>query len=150
MTARRGAQRRSAAAAPPTTPPAEVAAVIAGYPPAAQALLMAVRRLILNVADAEGVGPLSETLKWSEPAYLTEATGAGSTVRMAWKPKSPDTLALLFHCQTTLVDTFRTRFPELCYQGNRAILLDLNESLPEPALRWCVAAALTYHRRKRG
>lgn len=122
---------------------------MAGYPPAARDVLAKVRRLILDVAEAEGVGPLTETLKWSEPAYLTEATRAGSTVRMTWKAKSPDTVALLFHCQTTLVDTFRTRFPELRYQGNRAILLGVDEPLPEPALRWCVAAALTYHRRKR-
>jgi hypothetical protein len=54
-----------------------------------------------------------------------------------------------FHCQTNLVETFRELYPELRYSGNRAILLDAKEKLPEAALGHCVALALTYHLRKR-
>ena len=57
--------------------------------------------------------------------------------------------AVYFHCQTDLVETFRELYPELRYGGNRSILLDAGEKLPEAALRHCVALALTYHVRKR-
>ena len=57
--------------------------------------------------------------------------------------------AVYFHCQTDLVETFRELYPELRYGGNRSILLDAADRLPEAALRHCVALALTYHLRKR-
>jgi hypothetical protein len=38
---------------------------------------------------------------------------------------------------------------ELSYGGNRSIVLDAAEKLPEATLRHCVALALTYHLRKR-
>ena len=57
--------------------------------------------------------------------------------------------AVYFHCQTDLVETFRELYPELRYGGNRSILLDAGEKLPEAALRHCIALALTYHARKR-
>jgi hypothetical protein len=61
-----------------------------------------------------------------------------------------DQYAIYFHCQTDLVETFRELYPcELRYGGNRSILLDARYELPEPALRHCVALALTYHLRKR-
>ena len=53
------------------------------------------------------------------------------------------------HCQTTLVDTFRSLHPELRYAGNRAILIPLDEPLPREAVARCIAIALTYHARRR-
>jgi hypothetical protein len=52
-------------------------------------------------------------------------------------------------CQTDLVETFRELYPELTYGGNRSILLDAADALPDAALRHCVAPALTYHLNKR-
>ncbi len=58
--------------------------------------------------------------------------------------------AVYFHCQTNLVETFRELYPtELSYGGNRSILLNAENDIPEPALRHCVALALTYHLSKR-
>jgi hypothetical protein len=54
-----------------------------------------------------------------------------------------DQYAVYFHCQTNLVETFRELYPELRFEGNRAILLDAREKPPEAALRHCVALALT-------
>ena len=58
-------------------------------------------------------------------------------------------VAVYFHCQTNLVETFRELYPELRYSGNRAILLDAGDKLPESELRHCVGLALTYHASKR-
>ena len=124
-----------------------IAAVLADYPEAARAYANRLATLIREEAVRLKAGPLTETLKWGEPAFLTEATKSGTTIRMAWKPKAPDVLQMLVPCQTSLVDTWRDRFPELRYAGDRAVLLPLGAPLPEVALRSCIALALTYHRR---
>ena len=117
---------------------------------AAAARLLALRQLVLDTAAATpGVGEIEETLKWGEPAYLTSASKSGSTIRLGPVKSSPSQYALYFNCKTTLVDTFRTLFPqELRYDGNRAIVLDSTGAVPRDALAFCIQAALIYHRRK--
>lgn len=59
-----------------------VASVFRSYPAALRPMLLALRELILDVAArTDGVGPLTETLKWGQPSYLTAETGSGTTVR---------------------------------------------------------------------
>lgn len=129
---------------------ADVARVLKAYPPEVRAKLKAVRELILATAAADNaIGPLTETLKWGEPAYLTEKSRSGSTIRMGWKAAYPDQFAIYLNCQTTLVDDYRTLFPELKYDGNRAILFDVAEPLPEAAVEACIQMALTYHLNKK-
>ncbi|MDR6662639.1 hypothetical protein J2W51_005229 [Tardiphaga robiniae] len=110
---------------------------------------MALRQLIFETAAGiEGVGPLDETLKWNQPSYLTTATGSGSTIRID-RIKDTNRYAIYFNCNTNLVETFRSLYPEsLNYGGNRSIILGLDDP-PEIALRHCVGLALTYHRSKR-
>ena len=129
---------------------AAVARTFAAYPPDLRRRLLLLRGLILDTAAATpGVGEIEETLKWGEPAYLTSASKSGSTLRLGPVKSSPTQYALYFNCKTTLVDTFRTLFPqELRYDGNRAIVLDAGDALPRDALAFCIQAALTYHRRK--
>ncbi len=134
-------------AAEPPSLPAKVAAAFAAFPEPVHLQLLEVRKLIFTIAaQTIGVGPLTETLKWGEPAYLTEATGSGTTIRLG-RPKSPEGVgAVLFNCRTTLVETFRVQFSEaLSFQGNRAILLDPSVPLPTEQLAICIAMALTYH-----
>jgi hypothetical protein len=129
---------------------AAVDAVFAAYPGPVKAKLLALRRLIFDTANStEGVGALEETLKWGQPSYLTTASKSGSTIRIDQVKAEAGRYAVYFHCQTDLVETFRELYPELRYGGNRSILLDASEKLPEAALRHCVALALTYHLRKR-
>ncbi|WP_431016327.1 DUF1801 domain-containing protein [Bradyrhizobium pachyrhizi] len=138
----------SKAARRPHTKPA--VALFDAYPAPVRARLLALRRLIFETAKAtKGVGALEETLKWGQPSYLTPETGSGSTVRIDQVKPATDRVAVYFHCQTNLVETFRELYPELSYSGNRAILLDVAGKLPEVALRHCVALALTYHLNKR-
>lgn len=124
-----------------------VARAFSDCPPAIRRKLLALRTLILaTAATTKGVGKLQETLKWGEPAYLTAETGSGSTIRLAWKPSKPGQYAMLFNCQTTLIDTFRARFPtQLRCEGNRAIVFALDDKVPVKALQTCIADALTYH-----
>ncbi|MGE0332318.1 MAG: DUF1801 domain-containing protein [Ramlibacter sp.] len=124
-----------------------VAQAYGAFPTGIRRRLLALRELVFRTAaSTDGVGELQETLKWGEPAYLTTATRSGSTVRLGWKKARPQEYAIYFNCQTTLVDTFRTLFPhELRFEGNRAIVLREADALPTEALRFCIAAAFTYH-----
>ena len=129
---------------------ANVDAVFDACPKPARAKLLALRRLIFDTAKAtKGVGAIEEALKWGQPSYLTTETGSGSTVRIDRVKSDENQIAVFFHCQTDLVETFRDLYPELSYSGNRAILLDADKKLPEAELRHCVGLALTYHLRKR-
>jgi uncharacterized protein DUF1801 len=127
-----------------------VAAVLDSYPKPIGAKLQALRKLILDTArTTDGVGALDETLKWGQVSYLTSESGSGSTVRIDRVKSATNQVAVYFHCQTNLVETFRELYPELSYSGNRAILLDAGEPLPKAELAHCVALALTYHLHKR-
>ena len=124
--------------------PRDVQAALDSYPATARDRLMVIRSLILDVAGAiDGVGPLEETLKWGEPAYLTPKSRSGSTLRMAWKDQHPEHVSLFVNCQTSLIDTYRSLFPELECHGNREVRLPLKEATPA-CLRECIAMALTY------
>jgi hypothetical protein len=129
---------------------ASVAGALSVFPKHVRRRLLEVRDLIFETAaDIEGVGLLTETLKWSEPAYLTEATRSGSTIRLGWFRSSDRECAVLFNCRSSLVDDFRERFPGVfTYERNRAILLDAREPLPKAPLSACLGMALTYHRRR--
>ncbi|GAB4551943.1 MAG: DUF1801 domain-containing protein [Rhizobacter sp.] len=118
------------------------------FPPSARRKLLRLRELIFKTAAATpGVGEIEETLKWGEPAYLTSQSKSGSTVRLGWKKARPTQVAMYFNCQTTLVESFRTLFPnDFSFEGNRALVFDESDAVPTDALGHCIAAALTYHR----
>lgn len=117
--------------------------VIESYPPAVRARVQALRALIAETAEELEL-ELVETLKWGEPAFLTK-TKSGSTIRLGWKAKTPEVCSMYFICTTTLVEGFRAQFGEsLRFEGNRAIVLRVDEAIPAGALKVCVADALTY------
>lgn len=128
----------------------EVTAVLQGYPPVHRRKLLQIRKLIFETArKTEGVGKLEETLKWGEPAYLTSETGSGTTIRMAWKKSAPEQCAVHFHCQTSLVSTFREMFGDCFrFEGNRSIVFLRDDVVPKEQLSSCIALALTYHKNK--
>ncbi len=130
--------------------PTDVAAVFATYSAEAAARLLEIRDLILETAaSTAGVGRIEETLKWGEPAYLTTKSKAGSTLRLGWKAARPDECFVFLNCQTSLAETFREWFgDELLIEGNRAVVLLVNEPVPVETLTRCIEAALTYHLQK--
>jgi hypothetical protein len=123
--------------------PAPVATAFAGFPPDVRDQLRGLRGLIFRVAGDTGAAPLTETLKWGQPAYLTEATRSGTTVRLGLSAGGEP--ALLVHCQTTLVAGYRDSFgTAFRYEGTRALIP--GPDLDADALAICIARALTYHR----
>jgi hypothetical protein len=126
-----------------------VAAVFKAYPADVRRRLMTLRALVFETAArTQGVGALSETLKWGQPSYLTAETGSGTTVRIDRLKKS-DGYAIYFHCQSGLVGQFKDLYPDTFRtEGKRAIVFDLEDRVPVKALRHCIGLALTHHVRK--
>ena len=130
----------------------QVEAVFASFPSTLRRKLMQLRHLIIDsAAKTDGVGPLIETLKWNEPAYLPKKPGIGTTIRINAIKGSDSRYAMFVPCTTTLLDTYRQYYSgDLDLQGNRAILFDTDHDLPQKPLKHCIALALTYHTRRSG
>ena len=124
-----------------------VKAVFDGYPQAARPQLLALRALILETARGlDQVDPLIETVKWKQAAYLPAKPRVGTTIRIDALKKPRDGAAIYFHCQTSLVATFRHLYREhFTFEANRAIHLAKDAEIPREALKHCIALALTYH-----
>jgi hypothetical protein len=126
-----------------------VASVFKAYPADVRRRLMALRALMFETAATDGVGPLTETLKWGQPSYLTEETGSGSTVRID-RLKKGNGYAIYFHCQSGLIGQFKAIYPDTFrYDGKRCIVFEVKDRLPKRALAHCVGLALTHHLRKK-
>lgn len=125
----------------------KVNAVFANYPDFVRSKMQYLRELVIETAEEiEGITVLEETLKWGEPSFITKN---GSTLRMDWKEKTPDQYALYFQCTSRLVNTFRLVFNhKFQYEGNRAIVFQLNQEIPELELKECIKATLRYHKVK--
>lgn len=136
-----------------TVPPVPDAVyrALSRHPDTVRARLLEIRLLIFAVAkDIGDVGPLTETLKWGEPAYLTEISRSGTTIRLGATREAPHNSALLFNCKTSLIDMFRNTFTaDFTFEGNRALVIPTDRELPRAPLLFCLSAALTYHRRRR-
>ena len=92
------------------------------------------------------LGLFDETLKWGEGAYLPKKARLGTTVRINAVKGSADRYGAYFHCQTTLLESFRHLYPDaFSYEGSRAIFFRLGEAYPAEALRHCLTLALAYH-----
>lgn len=129
----------------------EVAALFESYPKEIKAKLLSLRRLIFHVASrTSGVGELEETLKWGQPSYLTTQTQSGSLLRIDQIKSQEGKYAMFFHCQTTLVDTFREMYrDQFEFGGNRSIIFNVKDDVPVKELSHCISMALTYHLNKR-
>ena len=116
---------------------------LAAYAGAVQEKLKPLRQLVLETAAAAGVGEIEESFKWGEPSYAPAKKRIGSSVRLA--PRKDGGVSMNFICHTGLVARFREIYgQELMFEGNRTIIIDTQNPLPEAALRHCVSMALTY------
>lgn len=127
-----------------------IQAVFDQYPDPVRKKLQSIRTMIYGVAqNIDGVGQLEETLKWGQPSYLTSQTKSGTTIRIDQIKNDPEHIAVYVSCQTTLIETFRTRHPELDYEGDRAIHFHVDDDLPIDILEDFIGMTLTYHLRKK-
>lgn len=128
----------------------QVAAVFDAYPNEVRQKLLFLRKLIFDVASkTEGVGELEETLKWQQPSYLTPHSKSGSLIRIDQLNSQQGKYAMYFHCQTTLIETFKEMYRDkFKFEGNRSIIFGVDDNIPVCELCHCISIALTYHRNK--
>ncbi len=120
----------------------DVKAKFDSYPDNIRTLILELRDLIMEVANDEQINEVEETLKWGEPSYLAKG---GSPIRMDWKERAPNNYYMYFNCNTKLVETFRELYAnDLCFEGNRAIVLSIDEEIPRTILKHCISLALRY------
>ena len=114
------------------------------YPIAIKNKILHLRSLILEVAnETPTITELEETLKWGEPSYIAKK---GSTLRIDWKKKTPNQYAMYFKCTSKLVASFKVVYKNtFTFEGSRAIVFQINDEIPEKALKKCIATTLTYH-----
>ena len=125
-------------------PAPEVNRVISLYAPPVRAGVMALRKLIYEVATTlPQIGTLNEVLRWGQPAYLT-GQRAGSTLRLG--PHKDASFAIFAHCQTTIIASYAQAFPGWDrIDGNRAVLFDDVGQIEPDRLAHLIRHALTYH-----
>lgn len=113
--------------------------------------LLDMRNIILDVAQSiEGVGPIEEALRWGQLSFITTRTKSGSTIRIDALRSDPNKYAVYVHCQSGLIDDFRTRYPkQMTYIDQRSIEFTVGEPLPMAELKHCISLALTFHLRKK-
>lgn len=118
------------------------------YPENIQEKMQNLRKLVHESAEElDSKFTLNESLKWNEPSYISKD---GSTLRMDWKTKNPNQYAMYFQCSTRLVETFRIVYKNIFkFEGNRAILFDLDEKILESELNDCIKATVNYHKVKK-
>lgn len=121
--------------------------VFNNYPESIRNKMIDLRELVLETAkEIDVLKMLEETLKWGEPSYLTKH---GSTLRMDWKSKTPNQYALYFKCTSRLVETFKLIYKnKFNFEGNRAIVFQIDDDIPVDELKECIRATLTYHKVK--
>ena len=109
--------------------------------------LLHLRSLIFETASENpAIGKLQETLKWGEPAFLTTATKSGTTIRINRHKKSDSKYALYVHCQTNLVERYKQLYGNILeFEGDRAVVFDVDKEIPTDAVKHCIERALTYH-----
>jgi len=125
----------------------DVELIFNNYPDFVRQQMLHLRGLIIETAqETEAITTLEEALRWGEPSYLTNI---GSTIRMDWKQKTTDQYALYFQCTSKLIETFRALFKNTFdFEGKRAIVFKLEDKVPMDELKYCIRAALIYHKVK--
>jgi hypothetical protein len=128
----------------------KVAAAFEKTPPAIRKRLLALRKLIFDMASkTAGVGPVEETLKWDSPSYLTSETQSGTTIRIDRVGSQEGVYGIFVHCQSNVVKEFKQKVSTpLKFDSTRGIILDAKDDIPEE-VGYFIYLALTYHLRKK-
>jgi hypothetical protein len=117
------------------------------FSPAVRPKLLRLRELAFDTAERLKASPLTESLKWGQPAFSTPGK-SGSTFRSDEIKNGIGSYALYFLCQTTLIGTFRELYSDkFLFEGSRAIVFAPDGSYEEADIAHCMALAMTYGRK---
>lgn len=125
----------------------DVATTFDSYPKDIRKKLLMLRKLIFKAAsEIEELEAIEETLKWGQPSYLVKS---GSTIRLGCPKFEPAQYAIYFNCKTNLIETFKELYRDIFkFEGNRAIIFNINDLVAEKELKHCISLSLRYHKIK--
>lgn len=105
------------------------------------------RRMIYEVAASDPkIGPVQETVKWGQPAYLARK---GTTLRLG-QPKGGG-FGLYVHCQSRVIPEFRDLFPDHDrFDGTRGVVFRAADEICSERHGWLIHRALGYHLKTAG
>ena len=108
-----------------------------------------IKTLIFEEAEKNPlVGEIEESLKWGQPSFVAK-NKSGTPIRLGSEKKTPGKYGLYVNCSTSLIEQVRHIYGDkFTYDGNRALLFDDQDDIPEEALRHVINMALTYHLNK--
>ena len=126
----------------------EVKAVYDACTPPVRLGLQQLRELILEqAARMPQVGPVTEGLRWGQPAFLTLDSGAACSLRIG--PVKGQGFGLFVHCQTGLIAAFAGGAGAgLRFGGTRAVLFDPSDRIDPTQIAVLIGQALAYHQTK--
>ncbi len=126
-------------------PTPAVADWLGSGPPELVAIAERLRDLIHHVAFEVDAWPLVEELKWGQPSYRSPHGNESTPVRIGWSGSGD--VALLAHCQSSVVPEFRAAFGDrFRFDGDRAVLVGESDVGRLDELTEFVSRALTYRR----
>lgn len=122
-----------------------IKSIFDNFEPMVRSATLQVRDWVFEIAASDSeIGSITEDLKWGEPAYLTNQTNSGTTLRINQKKNTPNLFAIYVNCKTDLVENFKNIFPKLKYEGTRAIVVDASFPLPENEIKTIISMVLRY------
>ncbi len=127
-----------------TVAASDIANKFQSYPDASRASLLALRELIFEVAASDQrIGEVEESLKWGQPAYRPKRARIGTTLRL--DARGDDTVALFYHCQSSLGEQIDALYGDRLEMDHRSISISVKKPIETEILRHCIQMALTYH-----
>jgi hypothetical protein len=128
----------------------EVQAVYDACPQPVRQGLHQLRGLILaQAALMPQIGPVTEALRWGQPAFLTLDSGAACSLRIG--PIKGQGFGLFVQCQTGLIAAFAAGAGVgLRFGGTRAVLFGPEHGIDPAQMSVLIGQALGYHLRQAG
>ena len=129
--------------------PAEVQAAYDACTDPVRLGMLRLRELVFaQAALMPQIGPLTEALRWGEPAFLTLQTGAACSLRIG--PVKQGGFGLFVHCKSGLIPAFQAGpGAGLRFSGTRAVLFDSAAAIDPVQISLLIAQALGFHIAKR-
>jgi hypothetical protein len=125
--------------------PMQVQAVFDACPVPVRQGLLQLRGLILTeAAQMPQIGPVTEALRWGQPAFLTLQTGAGCSLRIG--PVKSGGFGQFVHCQSGLIPAFAAGpGAGMRFEGTRAVLFATVAEIQAAPLALLIGRALGFH-----
>lgn len=120
--------------------------IVDHYPVELNDKLLYLKSLIYGQADLNPkVGEIEESLKWGQLSYVSK-NRSGTPIRLGIEKKMPGYFGLYVNCSTTVINDVKHIYGDkFQYDGNRGLMLKVDEQLPELEIRHIIDIILCYH-----